>query len=199
MQFAFTLKPDMTPGHIVDLTRQAEAAGFAYGWMFDSHVLWQEPYPLLSLMSAATQRMRFGTCVTNPVVRDPTVTASLLATLNRISGGRMDLGIGRGDSSRRVMGKKPTTLENLEAAVQVIRQLNAGKQIVYEEHPIQMTWTTKDVPPVWVAGYGPKALRCAGRVGDGVILQFADPHLIKWCLGLVREGAEEAGRDYSKI
>jgi probable F420-dependent oxidoreductase len=143
--------------------------------------------------------MRLGTCVTNPVVRDPTVTASLLATLNRISNGRMDCGIGRGDSSRRVMGKKPTTLENLEETVRVIRDLNSGKQITYEGHPIQMGWADKGVPPIWVAGYGPKALRCAGRVGDGVILQFADPALIKWCLGFVKEGAEEAGRDFSKI
>jgi probable F420-dependent oxidoreductase len=197
--FAFTLKPDMDAGHIVSLTRQAEAAGFRSGWIFDSHVLWQEPYPLLTLMAANTTRMRLGTCVTNPVVRDATVTASLLATLNRISNGRMDCGIGRGDSSRRVMGKKPTTLENLEETVRVIRDLNSGKQILYEGHPIQMPWADKGVPPVWIAGYGPKALRCAGRIGDGVILQFADPHLIKWCLGFVKEGAAEAGRDFSKI
>jgi alkanesulfonate monooxygenase SsuD/methylene tetrahydromethanopterin reductase-like flavin-dependent oxidoreductase (luciferase family) len=198
-EFAFTLKPDMTPDRIVSLTKQAEGAGFSYGWIFDSHVLWQEPYPLLTLMATNTRAMRFGTCVTNPAVRDATVTASLLATLNRISGGRMDCGIGRGDSSRRVMGKKPTTLENLEETVQVIRDLNSGKQITYEGHSIQMPWADHGVPPIWVAGYGPKALRCAGRIGDGVILQFADPHLIKWCLGFVKEGAEEAGRDFSKI
>lgn len=199
LEFAFTLKPDMPPERIVALTRQAEGAGFNYGWVFDSHILWQEPYPLLTLMAANTRTMRFGTCVTNPVVRDATVTASLLATLNRISGGRMDCGIGRGDSSRRVMGKKPTTLENLEDTVRVIRDLNSGKQITYEGHSIQMPWADKGVPPIWVAGYGPKALRSAGRVGDGVILQFADPALIKWCLGFVKEGAEEAGRDFSKI
>ncbi len=189
----------MTVEHILRLTRQAEAEGFDYGWVFDSHVLWQEPYPLITLMAANSRRMRFGTCVTNPVVRDATVTASLLATLNRISGGRMDCGIGRGDSSRRVMGKKPTTLENLEETVRVIRDLTAGKQITYDGHPIQMPWADAGVPPIWVAGYGPKALRCAGRVGDGVILQFADPDLIQWCLGFVKEGAEEAGRDFSKI
>jgi probable F420-dependent oxidoreductase len=137
--------------------------------------------------------------VTNPAVRDWTVTASLFATLNRISGGRMDIGIGRGDSSRRVMGKRPTTLAILEECVQTIRDLTAGKQIVYEEKEIQMTWADAGMPPIWVAGYGPKALRCAGKIGDGVILQFADPHLIKWCLNFVREGAEEAGRDFSKI
>ena len=199
LEFAFTLKPDMNPERVIALTRQAENAGFACGWIFDSHVLWQDPYPLLTLMAANTRRMRFGTCVTNPVVRDPTVTASLLATLNRISGGRMDCGIGRGDSSRRVMGKRPTTLENLEQTVQIIRALNSGKQITYEGHPIQMPWADSGVPPVWVAAYGPKALRCAGRIGDGVILQFSDPHLIKWCLGFVKQGSEEAGRDFSKI
>jgi probable F420-dependent oxidoreductase len=199
MELAITFKPDMPYERIIALSRQAEAAGFTYGWIFDSHVLWQEPYPLLTLMAANTSRMRLGTCVTNPAVRDATVTASLLATLNRISGGRMDFGIGRGDSSRRVMGKKPTTLERLEETVEVVRELCAGRKITYEEREIQMPWSDGSIPPVWVAGYGPKALRCAGRVGDGVILQFADPHLIKWCLGFVREGAEEAGRDFSKI
>lgn len=199
MEFAITFKPDMTPERIVHLTMQAENNGFDYGWIFDSHVLWQDPYPLMTLMAANTERMRMGTCVTNPAVRDWTVTASLLATLNRISGGRMDCGIGRGDSSRRVMGKRPTTLAVLEECVQTIRDLTAGKQIVYEDKEIQMPWADAGVPPIWVAGYGPKALRCAGRIGDGVILQFADPHLIKWCLNFVREGAEEAGRDFSKI
>ena len=199
LEFAITFKPDMPYTRIVSLAKQAETAGFAYSWIFDSHVLWQEPYPLMTLIAAGTERMRIGTCVTNPAVRDATVTASLLATLNRISAGRMDLGIGRGDSSRRVMGKKPTTLERLEETVGVVRDLCAGRKIEYEGRDIQMTWADAGVPPVWVAGYGPKALRSAGRVGDGVILQFADPHLIKWCLQFVREGAEEAGRDFSKI
>jgi probable F420-dependent oxidoreductase len=199
LEFAITFKADMSPAHMVNLIRQAEAAGFSYGWSFDSHILWQDPYPVLTLMAVNTERMRLGTCVTNPVVRDPTVTASLLATLNRISGGRMDMGIGRGDSSRRVMGKKPTTLARLEKAVAIIRDLTAGKQVIYQGQAIQMPWADAGVPPVWVAGYGPKALRCAGRIADGVILQFADVHLIKWCLGFVREGAQDAGRDFSTI
>lgn len=199
LDFAITFKADMPPARIVNLTRQAEAAGFSYGWSFDSHILWQDPYPLLTLMAVNTERMHLGTCVTNPVVRDPTVTASLLATLNRISGGRMHIGVGRGDSSRRVMGKKPTTLARLEEAVALIRDLTAGKQVIYEGQPLQMPWADGGVPPVWMAGYGPKALRCAGRLADGVILQFGDLHLIKWCLGFVREGAEAAGRDFSTI
>jgi probable F420-dependent oxidoreductase len=199
MEFAITFKPDMQHERMVKIARRAEEQGFDYAWIFDSHVLWQEPYPLLTLIAANTNRLRLGTCVTNPAVRDATVTASLLATLNRISKGRMDLGIGRGDSSRRVMGKRPTTLERLEETVGIVRELCAGQAIEYEGREIQMTWADQGVPPVWIAAYGPKALRTAGRVGDGVILQFADPHLIKWCLGFVREGAEEAGRDFSRI
>src|SRR5438874_12802733 len=110
MQFGITLKPDISVERIVGLTKQAEAAGFKYGWLFDSHVLWREPYPLLTLMAGATTSLRLGTCVTNPATREPTVTASALATLNEISGGRMDLGIGRGDSARRLIGKPPTSM-----------------------------------------------------------------------------------------
>ena len=72
-EFAFTLKPDMTPDHIIALTRQAESAGFNYGWIFDSHVLWLEPYPMLTLMATNTKKMKLGTCVTNPATRDITV------------------------------------------------------------------------------------------------------------------------------
>jgi probable F420-dependent oxidoreductase len=111
----------------------------------------------------------------------------------------MQLGIGRGDSSRRVLGKKPTTLEDLESFVKTFRDLNAGKSVDHDGVAARFPWANEKVPPVWVAGYGPKALRTAGRIGDGVILQFADPDLIAWCLGFVREGAKEAGRDFSKI
>src|SRR5258708_4650206 len=110
LEFAITFKPDMPYTRIVSLAKQAEEAGFAYSWIFDSHVLWQDPYPLMPLTGAKTGQRRREPCVPTPAARDPPVTASLLATLNRISDGRMDLGIGRGDSSRRVMGKQPTTL-----------------------------------------------------------------------------------------
>jgi probable F420-dependent oxidoreductase len=198
MKFGITFKPDMTVERILGLTRQAEAAGFQYGWVFDSHVLWLEPYPLLTLMATNTKNMRLGPCVTNPAVRDLTVTSSLFATLNLISGGRMQLGIGRGDSSRRVLGKKPVSAGQLEEAVKIFRELTAGHQIEYDGQPTRISWATGS-PPVWVAGYGPKVLEMAGRVADGVILQFADVDLIDWCLGFVRKGAEAAGRDPRKI
>ncbi len=198
MHFGITIKPDMPIERIVALTRQAEGAGFDYGWIFDSHILWLDPYPLLTLMASNTRKMRLGTCVTNPATRDITVTASLFATLDLISGARMQFGIGRGDSSRRVLGKKPVGAGDLERAVKTFRELTAARQIEYDGQPTRISWATGS-PPVWIAGYGPKVLDLAGRVGDGVILQFADPDLIAWCLDFVKKGAEAAGRDFRKI
>jgi probable F420-dependent oxidoreductase len=199
MRFGFTLKPDHTIERTLALTRQAEAAGFTSGWLFDSHVLWRDPYPLLTLMAGATTDMRLGTCVTNPGTREPSVTASVLATLDEISGGRMDLGIGRGDSARRVLGKAPITMADTEEAIRVIRTLVAGDEIEYEGTTLHFPWTSGWTLPVWVAGYGPMALAMTGRVADGVILQLADPDLIRWFAAQVREAAVAAGRDPSAV
>ena len=195
MQFGFTLKPEHTTERTLALTRQAEAAGFEYGWLFDSHVLWRDPYPLLTLMAGVTSRMRLGTCVTNPGTREPSVTASVLATLDEISGGRMDLGIGRGDSARRLLGKPPITMAHTEEAIRVIRALVAGESIDYEGTALHFPWTAGWTLPIWVAGYGPMALAMTGRIADGIILQLADPDLILWFIAQVREAATAAGRD----
>ena len=199
MKFGITFKSDMPVAREVKIVKQAERAGFTYIWSFDSHVLWQEPFPRFALWASATKTVHIGTLVTNPVVRDVTVASSLFATLQHISNGRMDMGIGRGDSSRRRLGKGPTTMAHLEEFVAQFRALTAGEHINYEGADAVLTWADGGVPPVWVAGYGPIALRVAGRIADGVVLQFADPFLIKWCLQFVREGAAEAGRDFSKI
>jgi len=194
MDFGFTLKLEHDPARTQDLTRRAEANGFTHGWVFDSHVLWRDPYPLLTLMVGATERMRLGTCVTNPATREPSVTASTLAALNEISGGRMNLGIGRGDSARRVLGKPPTTMKTLEEAIGVIRDLVEGRAVTYEGTELQLTWAGRWQLPVWVAGYGPMALAMTGRVADGLILQLADPDLIRWFVSQLREAEAAAGR-----
>ncbi len=195
MQFGFTLKPEHTIERTLALTRQAEAAGFSHGWLFDSHVLWRDPYPLLTLMAQATTTMRLGTCVTNPGTREPTVTASALAVLQELSGGRMDLGIGRGDSARRVLGKPPTSMKDLEQAVHVIRALAEGHSIEFEGAMLEMPWVGAEHHlPVWIAGYGPVALKLTGRIADGAMLQIGDPDLIRWFVSQVRASAEASGR-----
>ena len=199
MQFGFTLKPDHSIERTIALTQQAEAAGFDHAWLFDSHVLWRDPYPLLTVMARETSRIRLGTCVTNPATREPSVTASLLAELNELSDGRMDLGIGRGDSARRVLGKPPTSMKDLEEAVHVIRELVEGRLVQYEGTELQLTWSRGDKLPVWIAGYGPVALKLTGRIADGSMLQIGDPDLIRWFASQVRDSAVLAGRDPEAI
>jgi probable F420-dependent oxidoreductase len=199
MDFGFTLKPENDLERTVDLTKRAEANGFTYGWLFDSHVLWREPYVLLTLMAQATTGMRLGTCVTNPATREPSVTASALAVLDELSGGRMDLGIGRGDSARRVLGKPPTSMKTLEEAIAVIRDLVEGRAVTFEGTELILPWTGRWKLPVWVAGYGPMALTMTGRVADGLILQLADPDLIRWFVSQLREAEAAAGRPAGSV
>ncbi len=199
MDFGFTLKPENDLKRTVELTKRAEANGFTYGWLFDSHVLWREPYVLLTLMAQATTGMRLGTCVTNPATREPSVTASALAVLDELSGGRMDLGIGRGDSARRVLGKPPTSMKTLEEAIAVIRDLVEGRAVTFEGTELVLPWTGKWKLPVWVAGYGPMALTMTGRVADGLILQLADPDLIRWFVSQLREAEAAAGRPAGSV
>lgn len=198
LRFGISFAPDPPPTRWADLARRAEDNGFDYVWMWDSHVLWQEVYPIFTLMAERTERVKLGPCVTNPATRDITVTASVLATLDDISGGRMVVGMGRGDSARRVIGKKPVPVDRIAWASEIIRDLVAGKEVDYEGTPVQMKWARWPLE-VWIAAYGPKALRTCGRVADGLIMQLADPFIIEWSLRYVREGAEEAGRRFEDI
>jgi probable F420-dependent oxidoreductase len=199
MQFGFTLKPEHSIQDTLALAKLGEEVGFDYLWLFDSHVLWREPYVLLALIAEHTSRLRLGTCVTNPGTREPSVTASDLATLNEVSEGRMDLGIGRGDSARRVLGKPPITLAHTEEAIHVIRELVEGRPVTYEGTELNLPWSGKYKLPVWVAGYGPMALSMTGRIADGVSLQLADPDLIRWFVGQVRAAATSAGREAGAV
>jgi probable F420-dependent oxidoreductase len=196
LEFGVTFLPDPPAQLFVDRIVRAEQLGFRYGWTYDSHILWQEGYILLTLAAAATSRIKLGHCVTNPGIREPTVTASAYATLQDISGGRMVMGIGRGDSSRRVVGLDPVPVAEFEAALEMIKGLMNGRGVRWNERTLQLSWAEgRPEIPMYVAGYGPRALGVAGRVGDGVIIQLADPEITRWIIDRARGAAVDAGRD----
>ncbi len=196
MDFGVTFQTDPPAWRVVELTRRAERLGFTHAWTFDSHILWQEPYVIYSQMLSATERIMVGPFVTNPASRDPTVTASLFATLNDMFGNRTICGIGRGDSARRVLGKKPTTLAQVEEAMHIIKELAEGREIeVIGGVKVRIPWVKDGKLEVWMAGYGPKALDLIGRKADGFILQLADPYLLEWTKSHVHDAAAAAGRD----
>ncbi len=184
---------------VVDLAKRAETYGFEYVWTFDSHILWQEPYVIYSQILAETRNVIVGPMVTNPATRDWTVTASLYATLNEMYGNRTVCGIGRGDSAVRVTNGKPTTIDTLRQAVHVIRELANGRSVDYKGSALRFPWADRSRLEVWVAGYGPRALALAGEVGDGFILQLADPQITAWTIGAVRDAAAAAGRDPDEV
>ena len=199
MDFGVTLQTNPPASRVVELTRRAEDLGFAYAWTFDSHILWQEPYVVHSQMLAATERITVGTFVTNPVSRDPSVTASTFATLNDMFGNRTICGIGRGDSVVRVLGRKPTTLKQLEEAMHVIKELAEGREADYSGVKVHIPWVTDGKLNVWMAGYGPRALSLIGRKADGFILQLADPVILEWTMKHVHDAAKEVGRDPKEV
>ena len=201
LSFGVTVLPDPPSSRFLELIQHAEANGFEYGWTYDSHVLWQESFPLLTLAVQATSTMKFGHCVTNPGTREPTVLASAYATLHDISGGRMVMGIGRGDSAVRYIGDKPVRVAEFERRCAMVKEFMNGREVEWNEKQLKLAWVRPELPeiPMWVAGYGPKALAVAGRVGDGVIIQLADPVIIQWIMATAREAAAEAGRDPSAL
>jgi probable F420-dependent oxidoreductase len=199
MEFGVTFMLDPPVSRTVGWAKRAEEVGFDYVWAWDSHVLWQEFYVTIALIGAATSTLRLGPLVTNPATRDPTVTASAMATLNEVTGGRMDVGMGRGDSARRVIGQGPVTVERMERDAARIKDLAEGREVDYDGTPLALKWSEGHQLPMWFAAYGPKALRACGRTADGLIMQLADPYILEWALGYVREGAEQAGRDVGGI
>ena len=150
-------------------------------------------------MLAATERITVGPFVTNPVSRDPSVTASTFATMNDMFGNRTICGIGRGDSVVRVLGRKPTTLKQLEEAMHVIKELAEGREADYSGVKVRIPWVTEGKLDVWMAGYGPRALSLIGRKADGFILQLADPVILEWTMQHVHDAAVEAGRDPKEV
>jgi alkanesulfonate monooxygenase SsuD/methylene tetrahydromethanopterin reductase-like flavin-dependent oxidoreductase (luciferase family) len=107
------------------------------------------------------------------------------------------MGIGRGDSARRVIGQKPVKVDEFERSCTLIRELMNGRPVRYNETDVELKWVRPELPeiPLYVAGYGPKVLAVAGRVSDGVVIQLADPDIVEWTMGLARRAAEAAGRD----
>ena len=199
MEFGVVLQTNPPASKTVELARLAELEGFEYVWTFDSHILWQEPFVIYSMILANTRKVMVGPMVTNPATRDWTVTASLFATLNEMFGNRTICGIGRGDSAVRVANGKPTTLATLRDSIEVIRALGNGREVDYKGNRLRFPWGAKSALDIYVAAYGPKALALAGEVGDGFILQLADPDIAAWSIKAVKDAAAAAGRDPGSV
>jgi probable F420-dependent oxidoreductase len=199
MDIGVVLQCDPPAMEVVEWAKKAEELGYSHVWTFDSHVLWQEPFVIYSKILSDTERVIVGPMVTNPGTRDWTVIASQFATLNEMYGNRTICGIGRGDSALRVLGLQPNTLAELRESITVIRGLASHERVSLRGQELQFAWAPESRLDVWVAAYGPKALALTGEVGDGYILQLADPDIAAWMIKAVRSAASRAGRDPDAI
>jgi probable F420-dependent oxidoreductase len=199
VDIGLVLQNDPPAQRVIDVARQADSLGYSHVWTFDSHVLWQEPFVVYAQILAQTSNVKVGPFVTNPLTREPSVTASLFATLNDQFGNRTVCGIGRGDSALRVLGRKPASLATLSHAMGVIRDLAEGRAVDYDGTAVRIPWVRDGKLEIWMAGYGPKALKLCGEEADGFILQCADPDIARWTIGTVRAAAAAAGRDPADV
>ena len=188
----------------------AEDNGFTHAWIADSQMVWADPYQCLALCAVNTRTIKLGTNVTNPRSRIAPVTACNFATLNALAPGRVIMGIGTGNTSRRTLGMPAARLSELRIHAEVCRGLWRGETVPYQEGdrrrqirflPSQVEFINlKDPIAIYVAASGPKTLDLAGEVGDGVILfGVVGDSLLEYTLSHIRRGAERAGRRLEDI
>lgn len=207
------------PRDIVDRAREVEADGWAGAIYPDSQVMAPDALALLTWCASATTRLKLSTGTSNPATRHPSVIASAAATIQVVSGGRMTLSIGRGDSSLAYIGVPPVPLAYFDKAVAALQGYLQGEPVSTEvaagflgeldrgfeklsvaEVPetSQMTWMPDDYvkPELEVAASGPKVIAIAARHADRIGFALgADLSRLKWAVGAAREAAERCGRD----
>ncbi len=189
-----------------DVPREAkllEELGFDIALIPDSQALLREVYVTLTTCAVTTTKIMLGPGITNPFTRHPSVTASAIATLNEVSGGRALLGIGRGDSAVRKIGREIVPLRAYRAYVEAVRGLLAGEHVEYDGAQFALEWLPRPVQqpvPVDMAASGPKNLALAGELADRVSMWLpADAELIARGVQSVRAGAARIQREPAKV
>ena len=175
-----------------------EELGYDNVWFGDSQNIWRESAVVMGAAAVGTERIIFGTGVTNAQTRHPSALASFWATLNEYTGGRAALGIGTGDSSLRTMGLKPQKLAELEGSIETLRTLFRGEEAKEDSSGAgyRLSWMPEPQEvPVYIAASAPKILKMSGRIADGVIVLVGTaPEFIEGALRTIESGAKESGK-----
>ena len=188
MEFGIELTPNVKFYEIEYYAKLAEDNGFRYVWVTD-HYNNRNAFVILSVLAKTTQKVRIGTGVTNPFHMNPAVIASAIATINEISNGRTVLGIGAGDKFTLekigIERKKPLT--GVREAVQVIRMLLNGESVEFDGELFKfsgakLTFNPRKGIPIYIGAQGPRMLKLASEIGDGVIINASHPKDVEFAL-----------------
>jgi 5,10-methylenetetrahydromethanopterin reductase len=196
---------------VASAAAQAEAAGFDGFAVVDTQNLAGDCYVGLTLAAGASQRLRLGTAMTNPVTRHPAVTAAAIASVHEASGGRATLGIGRGDSSLSQLGRAPAPVAVMERYLAAVQGYLGGHEVPFDALGTQtvappsgsrIAWLDRSLPkvPVEVAASGPRVLAAAARQADRVMLAVgAEPERLAWAAEIVQAARRQAGLGESTL
>jgi 5,10-methylenetetrahydromethanopterin reductase len=194
------LFPTSASPTVLEQVALAESLGYEKLYLGDSQLIWRELLVLLGALAVTTSRIQLGSGVTNPITRDWTVLAGAWATLDELSGGRVFVGLGVGDSAVRTMGQKPTSLAELERAVHFLRTLYAGGSFDHQGTPVRLGYREAGRRvPVVLAANKTRMVQLAARAADGLIWSSGMylQYVLSETLENLRIGAAEAGRDLS--
>lgn len=186
--------PAMSVADVADEVARSERFGFDTAWIADSQLLWRDVWVAMGLAADRTERITLASAVTNVATRFPSVVASAVNTVAELAPGRVWLGLGTGDSSVKPIGLPPSTRAQLRAGIAEIRGLLDGETVTINGRGVHLQRPTGSVP-VHLAASGPRTLRLAGEVADGVLtLAGVSPETLSHTVGAVAEGARAAGR-----
>lgn len=186
---------------------QAEKIGFDYLWITD-HFNNRNVYVSLAIISAYTERIKFGPGVTNPYLVHPVVTAQAVATLNEIAPGRVVCGVGVGDkiTLQMVDIEQTKPLATIKESVQIIREISSGKTLemqgeIFKITGAKLNFRVANTVPIYVGAQGPKMLALAAEIGDGVLINASHSKDVETAMKFICEGAEKANKelDYLRI
>lgn len=205
MQFGFTVMADIDE---IGFFSHAEALGYDSVWVTDSQMLFSDCYAVLALAARQTGRLRLGPGTAICGTRIPPVQVAAMATLNRLAPGRVFLGIGTGHTAMRSMGQRPMKMADFAEYLRVLAALLRGEVVDYTfnglTRPIAMLmhdWKYMNLEPripLYVSGFGPRAMGLAGEYGDGLVFAIPPRGIpVAEALGHARQGASRINRDLS--
>lgn len=199
VKFCGNVRPPESFSEAVEWVKAAEEAGLEMLGVADSQSIYHDVYLTLAMLATHSKTIRLGPAVTNPITRHPVVTAGCIAGIDMLSGGRAFLGIATGHTAAINLDLPAATLAHLRDYVAAVRSCMAGRPVEYQgRHPLFKVKSRQ--VPVYIGATGPRAMRLAGQIGDGVFIRTAlFPKVIEFCLEQVRAGAREAGRDPASV
>ncbi len=189
---------------------RAEAAGFTHAWFPDSQLIWSDCYAAMALAAERTSTIKLGTLVSIPSNRIAPVTASAIATINKLAPGRTILALGTGYTGRNTMGLPSYPVRKFREYAQQVRDLLDGQDVLHTDDVTgRQTWirlihpehpdfyNIKDRIPLYIAANGPRATAVAGEVGDGFVTSGTGPWLDS-AFPIIESAASSAGRSTEK-